>query len=132
MSILGQLSGHLVCANFFSSQSNCLWVMTHMVHAQLAHMLAYMFAYILMLSPSPIHTHSLACNIKESMRSMYTAVARKKEQTHCAAETPLESKQASPGPCYNPSVSLVNSKHANSGSFSFGVGGRTAMYTVRF
>lgn len=66
------------------------------------------------------------------MGSVYTAVMTNKEPTHSAAETSLESKQASPGPCYNPSVSLVNSKHANSGSFSFGVGGRTPMYTVKF
>ncbi|KAL3133397.1 hypothetical protein ABBQ38_007266 [Trebouxia sp. C0009 RCD-2024] len=47
-------------------------------------------------------------------------------------ETSTESKQASPGPCYNPAVSLVNSKHSNSGSFSFGFGGRTPMHTVKF
>ena len=48
------------------------------------------------------------------------------------AEASIESRDVSPGPCYNPSVSMVNSKHPNSGSFSFGLGGRTPLYTVKF
>ncbi|KAL0020938.1 hypothetical protein WJX79_002142 [Trebouxia sp. C0005] len=47
-------------------------------------------------------------------------------------ESSLDSKEASPGPCYNPPLSLVNSKHTHGGSFSFGVGGRAPLYTVKF
>ena len=48
------------------------------------------------------------------------------------AESSVDSKAASPGPCYNPQVSLLNSKHSHGGGFSFGVGGRAPFYTVKF
>ena len=39
---------------------------------QLADMLAYMLAYILMLSPSPIHTHSLAeAQVQSQSKQVY-------------------------------------------------------------